>query len=82
MATLVSQWRTTFIQVRAPFAGHPAASSAWLPAAIPSPPGGLESHCNQERHRRQRTLTHAADETSEPERRRVSRRVREQKTLI
>lgn len=43
------QWRTTFIQVRAPFAGHPAASSAWLPAAKPSPPGGLGSHCNRER---------------------------------
>lgn len=37
-----------FMRVKAPFAGHPAASSAWPPAASPSPPGGLESHCNKE----------------------------------
>lgn len=36
------------MKVKAPFAGHPAASSAWLPAAIPSLLGGLESHCNKE----------------------------------
>lgn len=41
--------RKTFMEVKAPFAGHPAASSAWPPAATPSPPGGLESHCNRER---------------------------------
>lgn len=40
--------RKTFMEVKAPFAGHPAASSAWPPAATPSPPGGLESHCNRE----------------------------------
>lgn len=41
-------WRKTFIKVKAPFAGHPAASSAWLPAVTLSLLGGLESHCNKE----------------------------------
>lgn len=41
--------RKTFMEVKAPFAGHPAASSAWPPAETPSPLGGLESHCNKER---------------------------------
>ena len=36
-------------KVKAPFAGHPAVSSAWTPAATPSLLGGLESHCNKER---------------------------------
>lgn len=36
------------MKVKAPFAGHPAASSALPPAEIPSPRGGLESHCNKE----------------------------------
>ncbi len=40
--------RETFMKVKAPFAGHPAAFSAWLPAAIPSLLGGLESHCNKQ----------------------------------
>lgn len=40
--------KKTFMKVKAPFAGHPAASSAWPPAEIPSPLGGLESHCNKE----------------------------------
>ena len=38
-----------FMKVKAPFAGHPAASSAWPPAATPSLLGGLESHCNKEK---------------------------------
>lgn len=40
------------MKVKAPFAGHPVASSAWTPAVTPSPRGGLESHCNKERQRR------------------------------
>lgn len=44
----IFSWRKTFIKVKAPFAGHPAASSAWLPAVILSLRGGLESHCNKE----------------------------------
>lgn len=36
------------MKVKAPFAGHPAASSAWLPAATLSLPGSPESHCNRD----------------------------------
>lgn len=34
------------MKFRAPFAGRPAASSAWTQAATPSLQGGPESHCN------------------------------------
>lgn len=37
------------MKVKAPFAGHPAASSAWPPAVTPSLLGGLESHCKKEK---------------------------------
>lgn len=36
-----------FVKFRAPFAGHPAASSAWPQAATLSLQGGLESHCGE-----------------------------------
>lgn len=36
------------MKVKAPFADHPAASSAWLPAATLSLPGSPESHCNRD----------------------------------
>lgn len=36
------------MKVKAPFAGHPAASSAWLPAATLSLPGSPESHCKRD----------------------------------
>lgn len=36
------------MKVKAPFAGHPAASSAWLPAATLSLRGSPESHCNRD----------------------------------
>lgn len=41
--------RVTFTEVKAPFAGHLAASSAWPPAATPSPRGGRESRCSREK---------------------------------
>lgn len=36
------------MKVKAPFAGHPAASSAWLPAATLSLRGSPESHCKRD----------------------------------
>lgn len=39
------------MKVKAPFAGRPAASSAWLPAATLFLPGSPESHCNRDTNR-------------------------------
>lgn len=47
-----------FMKVKAPFAGRPAASSAWPPAATPSPRGGRGSHCNRGTHKQPRERVH------------------------